>query len=70
MMNGILRDVLFACAGVFMVGAAIGLPQQATAVHQQWQTQFPGTHLLPCYWQNSKPSASGPGQGKSACQNP
>ena len=70
MRNGILRDVLFACAGVLMVGATIGLPRQPATVHEQWQTQFQGTHLLPCYWQNPKPPASGAGRGGPACQNP
>jgi hypothetical protein len=73
MRNGILRDVIFACAGVFMVVALIGLPRPAAAFHQQWQMQYPGTpHLLPCLWVNPKPPP--PGQGPAAvrphCQKP
>jgi hypothetical protein len=70
MRNGILRDVLFACAGVLMVGAVIGLPRQGVTVHQQWQVPFQNTHLLPCYSQDPKPPTWGPGKGGSACQNP
>jgi hypothetical protein len=72
MRNGILRDVIFACAGGLMVMAVIGLPGQGTAVQQQWQMQFQGTrtHLLPCYWVNSKPPPPGPAVVRPLCQKP
>jgi hypothetical protein len=64
MRNGILRDVIFAGAGVSMVLAVIGLPGQAAAGHLQWridqsQCQMinsPGqdAQLLPCYMPNQR----------------
>jgi hypothetical protein len=67
MRNGILRDVIFASAGVFMVLAVIGLPGQAAGVHQQWridQSQCQvirspgqGAQLMPCYMPNQPPQA-------------
>jgi hypothetical protein len=73
MTNGILRDVVFACAGVVMVIAAIGLPRQAPAGSSQWQTQFQGTpYLLPFY--SSLPRVHdqqpGPGTGGPLSQTP
>jgi hypothetical protein len=70
MRNGILRDVIFACAGVFMVVALIGLPRPAAAFHQQWQMKFQGTYLVPCYWVNPKPPPPGPAVPRPACQKP
>jgi hypothetical protein len=68
MRNGILRDVVFACAGVFVVTAAIGLPRPAAATQSQWSVQSrcetkgpgQGTELLPCYLPKGPP----PGQGQ------
>jgi hypothetical protein len=73
MTNGILRDVVFACAGVVMVIAAIGLPRQAPAGSSQWQMQFQGTtHLLPFY--SDPPRVHGPlpvfGTGRPPSQIP
>jgi len=66
MRNGILRDVIFACAGVFMVLGVIGLPGQAAAGYQQWrinQSQCQvlhspgqGAQLLPCYMPKQPPA--------------
>lgn len=62
--NEILRDVFFACAGVLMVIALIGLPRQGQAGHQDWQVQFQNTHLLPCYnCTPNQPRVQGPGTG-------
>lgn len=68
MRNGILRDVIFASAGVFMVLAVIGLPRQAAAEHQQWLInqspcqvmRSPGqaVQLTPCYM--PKPPSQAP----------
>jgi hypothetical protein len=65
MRNGILRDVLFACAGVLMVMAAIGLPRQASAGQGSWQvnqsqcqvlkSSSQGAQLLPCYMPKGAP---------------
>jgi hypothetical protein len=65
MRNGILRDVLFACAGVLMVMAAIGLPRQASAAQRSWQanqsqcqvlkSSGQGAQLLPCYMPKGAP---------------
>jgi hypothetical protein len=64
MTNGILRDVVFACAGVVMVIAAIGLPRQAQAGSPQWQMQFQGTtHLLPFYSNPPRVHGQVPGSG-------
>lgn len=67
MRNGILRDVIFAGAGVFMVLAVIGLPRQAAAGYQQWQIsrsqcqmiKSPGQNaqLMPCYMPKPPPQA-------------
>jgi hypothetical protein len=67
MRNGILRDVLFACAGVLMVMAAIGLPRQASAAQPSWQlnqsqcqvmkSSGQGAQLLPCYMPKRPPQA-------------
>jgi hypothetical protein len=70
MRNGILRDVIFACAGVLMIMAFIGLPRPTAAEHQQWQMQFQGTHLLPCYWVNPKPAPPDPAAARPICQKP
>ncbi len=67
MRNGILRDVIFAGAGVVMVLAVIGLPGQATAGHLQWrinQSQCQmmksagqDAQLMPCYMPKPPPPA-------------
>jgi len=60
----ILRDVFFACAGVLMVMALIGLPRQGQAPGQEWQAQFQNAHLLPCYnCTSNRPRVQGPGTG-------
>jgi hypothetical protein len=76
MRNGILRDVIFACAGVLMVMAAIGLPRQASAAQPRWQLnqsqcQMPkspgqGAQLLPCYMPKVPPKAPAASFGKPA----
>jgi hypothetical protein len=76
MRNGILRDVVFACAGVLMVMAAIGLPRQASAAQSRWQTsqsqcqvlKSPGqrVQLLPCYMPKVPAKAPAPSFGKPA----
>ena len=65
MRNGILRDVLFACAGVLMVMAAIGLPRQASVAQRSGQmnqsqcqvlkSSGQGAQLLPCYMPKGAP---------------
>ena len=68
MRNGILRDVIFACAGVLVVMAAIGLPRPASATQAQWSVHSrceakgpgQGTELLPCYLPKGPPP--GPAQ--------
>ena len=58
----ILRDVFFACAGVVMVIALIGLPGQGQAGERSWQ--YRQTHLLPCYnCTPSQPRVPAPGTG-------
>jgi hypothetical protein len=52
MRNDILRDMVFGCAGVLMVMAAIGLPAQGPAAPQMWRTQFQRDRLLPYYSPN------------------
>lgn len=52
MRNEILRDMVFGCAGVLMVMAAIGLPPQAPASPQIWRMQFQRDRLLPYYSPN------------------
>ena len=65
---GILRDVIFAFAGVLMVMAAIGLPRQASAAQAPWPMnmsrcqvtwQGQGATLLPCYIRKGPPPGSG-----------
>ncbi len=70
MRNEILRDLLFGCAGVFMVIAVIGLPRPAQVAHQQWQVQFQDPHLLPYYSSLPPRSLLGPGTGGPAGQTP
>jgi hypothetical protein len=74
MRNGILRDVVFACAGVLMVMAAIGLPRQAPAAQPRWQinqsqcqamkSSGTGAQLLPCYMSKLPPGVPAPSSGK------
>jgi hypothetical protein len=52
MRNEILRDMVFGCAGVLMVMAAIGLPPQVPAGPQIWRTQLQRDRLLPYYSPN------------------
>jgi hypothetical protein len=76
MRNGILRDVVFAGAGVLMVMAAIGLPRQGSAAQPRWQVNQSqcqtmkspgqGTQLLPCYMTKLPTGVPAPGSGKSA----
>jgi hypothetical protein len=64
---GILRDVIFACAGVLMVAAAIGLPRQVSAAQPPWQMntsrcqaqwEGQGVQLMPCYFRKGPPPGS------------
>jgi hypothetical protein len=65
----ILRDVLFACAGVVMVIALIGLPGPGPASQQTWQ--YRQTHLLPCYnCTSSQPRVKAPGTGAPPSLSP
>ena len=76
MRNGILRDVVFACAGVLMVMAAIGLPRQASTAHPRWQVNQSqcqtmkspgqGAQLLPCYVTKVPSQVPAPRFGKPA----
>lgn len=73
--NEILRDVFFACAGVLMVIALIGLPRQGQAGRPDWQMQFQGTqsttHLLPCYnCTPNQPRVVNPGSGEPPSLTP
>jgi hypothetical protein len=52
MRNEILRDMVFGCAGVLMVMAAIGLPSHVSAAQQMWRSQFQRDRLLPYYSPN------------------
>jgi hypothetical protein len=56
MRNEILRDMVFGCAGVLVVMAAIGLPPQVPAAPQMWRLQFQRDRLLP-YYSPSPPHA-------------
>jgi hypothetical protein len=65
----ILRDVFFACAGVVMVIALIGLPGPRQASQQTWQ--YRQTHLLPCYnCTSSQPRVNAPGTGAPTSTTP
>jgi len=65
----ILRDVFFACAGVLMVIALIGLPGQRQALGRQ--VQFQDAHLLPCLNCTAGQSrVHGPGPGVPASRTP
>jgi hypothetical protein len=63
MRNGILRDVIFACAGLLLVMAAIGLPRQDAAARPQWSEQWQSQdiHFLPFYSFNEQHRAPTPG---------
>jgi hypothetical protein len=80
MRNEILRDVIFAGAGVFAVLAVIGLPGQAAAGHQQWRVNqsqcqvltspSQGAQLMPCYMPRQPPQVPAPAFGKPAWPTP
>jgi hypothetical protein len=80
MRNGILRDVIFACVGVSMVLAVIGLPGQAAAGHLQWRSSqsqgqmikspSQGAQLMPCYMPKPPPQAPAPDFPKPAPSAP
>jgi hypothetical protein len=65
----ILRDVFFACAGVLMVIALIGLPGQGQSAGRQ--VQFQDAHLLPCLNCTTGHSrVQDPGPGGPSSQTP
>jgi hypothetical protein len=80
MRNGILRDVIFAGAGVFVVLAVIGLPGQAAAGHQQWRVDqsqcqvltspSQGAQLMPCYMPRQPPPVPAPAIRKAPRPTP
>ena len=71
MRNEILRDMVFGCAGVLMVMAAIGLPPQVSAGPQMWGTPLQRDRLLPYYSPNPRHARfSIVGPGGPAFQTP
>jgi hypothetical protein len=64
----ILRDVFFACAGVLMVIALIGLPGPGQAASRQ--VQFQDAHLLPCLNCAGQSRGHGPGPGAPPSRTP
>jgi hypothetical protein len=80
MRNGILRDVVFACAGVLMVMAAIGLPRQGSAAQPRWQvnqsqcltikSSGQGAQLMPCYMTKPPPGVPARSSGKPTKPTP